>query len=233
MTIKMQLRIQLAPKTYNPSMFMPKDLWKAIYDSTRLTIKGVIRTGWRFRNRKETLPLKEVFFNFNDGRLYDILNLADVREKKRTHVKFVGRECELASQIYEEHLRWNTTISNYLLYLFIQGIYILDRFIDNTDNVASSAEPDINVLKQELSPCINHIKTIVRAAIVRRLYSEGRNFYNRLINSLREVYSDNSRVHELITVDNFSEDLITENLVDLIFSINANITDRHIGVLVL
>ncbi len=218
------LRIQLAPRTYNPSMFMPKDLWKAIYDSTHFTIKGIIRTGWRFKDRREVLPLKEVFFNFEHKRLYDILNLADIKERKRTHVKFVGRECDLASRIYEEHLRWNTTISNYLLYLLVQGIYMISSTISNSEHKGAETED----IRRELIPCVRSVKYLIQAAIMRRLTIEGKQFCRRLVGSLIEV---NPEVHKLTKIQgNRSDREIAEIITDALFRIEAaTCPGKHIG----
>ncbi len=200
-------------------MIMPENLWRAIYESTTLTIKGIISTGWRFKDRKEAAVLKELFFDHDNNKLHDILCLANVKNKKRTHVKFVGRESDIASRIYEEHLRLNTTISNYLLYLLIQGLYLY--------NLTECSQQSN---KTELDRCICCLISLLRDAISNRLLFERDSFYKRIVKVIHDTVGISSSSYEELPLNlNKDVDIVTlsNSIVRSMFLLKVDLKDSR------
>ncbi|GEM_PF-4496544 len=146
------------PRPYNPSVIMPEELWKNIYENNLVTLKGLIVVGWRTGTLKELAILNSVFYRGTT--MIDIMSALGSVRRKRVHVKFVGRESSEVSKIYAEHLRLNTTMSNYLLSLSIKGLYsyvnTVLHYRDYSANVIERARQDRQYLEELLKSLVRY-----------------------------------------------------------------------------
>ncbi len=157
-------------KSYNPSIFIPESIWLRLQNKN-ITTKSLILLGWKIQKSRDIKPIETVlsyYENENTRRLIDILSaLGPIEEKKKIHLKFMSREFEIASKIYEQHIKLNTTISNYLLYLLILGMYLRSRVILNystSDIDRREAREDEDVLKRIIEKIL--LKRLERDSIL-------------------------------------------------------------------
>ncbi len=205
--------IRFPPRSYNPSVIMPESLWRKIYNNSLLTLKGLIVLGWRTRSLKEFALFNSIFVR--DNKLVDINSLLRWEQKKRVHVKFVGRESDEVSRIYEEHLRLGTTISNFMLSLALRGMYTY------VETVAYYGGYTPDVTKVALEDAY-FLKDFLRRFLEERVRREG-------VESLAKSVLDkanllNSRIRtKLMKIDYGNIENFVNGIVDAIFSVRPRI----------
>ncbi len=183
-------------KSYNPSIFIPKSLWTRVQSRNSLTIKGLVMLGWRAQKLKD-VKLLDKLLSYEEGnirRLIDILSIVRT-ERRKIHLKFMSRESNIATRIYEQHLKLCTTVSNYLLYLLIVGFYLNARVVLNystSDRERSEAIKDESILKEIVEKIIS--KRIekdsihsIRSSIIDELAYLSRRAYIRHVKKIRRI----------------------------------------------
>ncbi|NPB00880.1 MAG: hypothetical protein GXO10_05850 [Crenarchaeota archaeon] len=208
-------------RSYNPSIFIPGSIWLRLQNRD-ITVKSLVILGWKIQRSRDVKMLESILsYDDEDARrIIDILSvLSPVEEKKKIHLKFMSRESDIAIRIYEQHLRLRTTISNYLLYLLILGMYLNSRVILNystSDKVRTEAEKDEQVLKK-----------IMERILVKRLEKESINISKSvIIKKLMEISKRNfirhaKRIERLHSPEDFARYLLEHIIFNMRPSINA------------
>ncbi len=204
----------LVLRTYNPTTYIPLNIWERMYKRGELTIKSLIILGWRVKSLRECRLFGLAFSDLHDqDRLLDIVSVLG-NYKKRVHIKFTSRESSIVSKIYEQHIRYRTTISNYLLYLFLTGFYANSRVVTHYSNSIDRiklAYEDENMLKEMM-------KTVLKNVL--KNYEDIVIFKNRIITELSRTRRRSTIRHiKRINNENDKERLISYILDSVIFNI--------------
>ncbi|NPA22717.1 MAG: hypothetical protein GXO23_00265 [Crenarchaeota archaeon] len=187
-------------KSYNPSIFIPRSLWERVENRNNVTVKGLVLLGWRVQKSRDVRLLNR-FLSYEDRenirRLIDIISILGPEEKKKVHLKFLSKESYIALRIYEQHLRLYTTISNYLLYLLIIGLYLNSRVVLNysTSNIERrEALRDEEALRKVVEKAI--LKKLekedtmkIKSTIAKELLELGRRTFAKHIKKIEEIRS--------------------------------------------
>ncbi|NPA71052.1 MAG: hypothetical protein GXO26_09620, partial [Crenarchaeota archaeon] len=210
-------------KSYNPSIFIPESIWKRLQNKN-ITIKSLVLLGWKTQRSRDTKPIDTIlsYYENENRRLIDILStIGPVEDKKKIHLKFMSREFEIASRIYEQHIKLHTTMSNYLLYLLILGMYLRSRVILNY----STSEIDRREAQEDEST----LKRIIEKILLKRLEKDNIFISKSIITrNLIEISRRSfiKHVKKIERLDN-PEDLARYLLENVIFNVRPSKSARY------
>ncbi len=194
-------------KTYNPTTYLPITLWERVYRRNELTIKSLIILGWRARQLKECRILSTALLDpIDQDRIIDLISTIR-QEKKRVHIKFMSKDYNIALKIYEQHIKHRTTISNYLLYLFLIGLYAnsitVIHYSDSTTRrkIAKEDEEILkNITENILRNTLKSKKHVInfKNRIITELLKSKRRTYIKYIKKIDGEYNVDKIIHSIV-----------------------------------